>query len=182
MDREITSAGPPPGGQTIAGSATVAADPAELREGERALRQWELTAAKFGMPPPLKAFDLSLMLRDDWAHRFLISADTLVENHAFLIYGGKFARLLGLPQAPIPLVPMMPQLPERYRRVFAQGCAEAVAANEPVRLAGILDLADGGREAYRATFAPVGVRPPSLTQLVYGAFNRRVLHPSRRAS
>jgi hypothetical protein len=157
------------------------ADPAELREGERALRLWESRAAQYGMPPPLRAFDLAQMLLDDWAHRFLISADAIVENHAFLIYGSNFARLLGLPERPVPLVPMMPQLPPHYRGVFAKGCSEAVAEQMPVRLSGILDLGDGRRDAYRVTFAPIRTQPSSLTQLVYGAFNRRLLRALRPA-
>jgi hypothetical protein len=174
---EDTVAAPLAGGWRIIKAAAVTGRAAESREGERVLRHWDLKAAQFGTPPPLRAFDLSLMLQRDWAHRFLISADAVVENHTFLIYGAKFAQLLGLPEMPVPLVPMMPQLPERYRGVFAQGVGEAISQQAPVRLNGAFDLGGGLREAYRAAFAPVAVRPNALTQLVYGAFNRRALRP-----
>jgi hypothetical protein len=175
MAEQVGSAAAPQGSWNIARAPAAKGSAAELREGERVLRHWDLKAAQFGKPPPLMAFDLSQMLKRDWAHRFLISADAIVENHAFLIYGARFAQLLGLPEMPVPLVPMMPQLPERYREVFAQGCADAIAEQGPVRLSGVVETEEGQREAYRAAFAPVAVRPNSLTQLVYGAFNRRIL-------
>jgi hypothetical protein len=171
---------PQQGGWTTTTTTAGSIPAAERREGERVVRHWGLKAAQFGSPPPLMAFDLSQMLKRDWAHRFLISADAVVENHAFLIYGAKFAQLLGLPEMPVPLVPMMPQLPERYRGVFAKGCSDAIGEQAPVRLSGVFECEDGQREAFRAAFAPVAVRPNSLTQLVYGAFNRRVLRSALR--
>jgi hypothetical protein len=176
MAEDTARAGRQPAGASLARLAAATGPVAELREGERVLRHWELKAAQFGAPPPLTAFDLSQMLKQEWAHRFLISADAVVENHAFLIYGAKFAQLLGLPEMPVPLVPMMPQLPERYRAVFAKGCSEAIADQAPVRLGGIFARENGEHEAYRVAFAPLAVRSNSLTQLVYGAFNRRLLH------
>jgi hypothetical protein len=155
---------------------------AELREAERAIKHWNMKVVQFGSPPPLMAFELSQMLKRDWAYRFLISADAMVENHAFLLYGSRFATLLDLPQLPARDTPMMEQLPERYRPLFAQGCEEATQRKNPVRLNGICALEDGGREAYRASFMPVAIRPNSLTQLVYGAFNCRLLRPKRATS
>lgn len=145
------------------------------RGGPRMMR-----ATAFGALPPAIAFDVAHMLEHDWGHRFLISADAVVENHAFLIYGARFARLLGLPEMPVPLLPVMPQLPERYRAVFAKGCADALAERGPVRLSGIFEGEDGEHEAYRAAFAPVAVQPNSLVHLIYGAFNRRILHAALR--
>src|ERR1700739_4906327 len=98
-----------------------------------------MKVVQFAGPPPLMAFELSQMLRRDWAYRFLISADAVVENHAFLIYGAKFAQLLELPETPLPLVPMLPQLPERYRPVFVRGCGAAIAERGPVRHSGMFE-------------------------------------------
>ena len=172
MAEQVGSAAAPRGGPTMAPASAIGGGPAELRHRGR-------KAAPFGSPPMI-GFGVSQMLEHDWGHRFLISADAVVENHAFLIYGARFARLLGLPEMPLPLLPIMPQLPERYRAVFARGCADALAECGPVRLCGVVACEDGQREAYRAAFTPVAVQPNSLTHLVYGAFNRRILHPVLR--
>jgi hypothetical protein len=180
MAEDTASAEQQPPGASLTRPGAATGKVAEQREGERVLRHWEQKAAQFGTLPPLTAFDLSQMLKQEWAHRFLISADAVVENHAFLIYGAKFAQLLGLPEMPVPLVPMMPQLPERYRAVFAKGCGDAIADQAPVRLGGVFVRENGEHEAYRAAFAPLAARRNSLTQLVYGAFNRRLLHAPPR--
>ena len=179
-DEIAVAASPGTAWKEVPAAVVAAARGAELRESEKAIRHWGLKVAQFGSPPPLMAFDLTQMLKGDWSYRFLIAADAVVENHAFLIYGPRFARLLGLPEQPLVQIPMMPQLPERYRIVFARGCGEAVEAGSPVRINGMFQCDDGRREVYRAAFMPVAVRPNSLTQLVFGAFNCRMIRRMER--
>lgn len=149
---------------------------AEQRESERAVRYWRQKVAQFGGPPPLMAIELSRMLNRDWRHRFLISTDPAVENYTFLIYGQGIARLLDLPDEAVSQVPMIRQLPERYVPIFVGGCREAVERSTPARKTGTFERWDGRVELYRAAFMPVAVRPNSLTSLVYGAFNSRLVH------
>ena len=146
----------------------------EQREDERFIRDWEEQAARFGKPPPLAAFDLARMRTPDWAHRFLISVNSEIAQHAFMVYGVKFAQLLGLSEEPLPFAAMMPQLPERYRPVFAKGCAEAVVGQAAVSLSGVFE---GEREAYRVVFAAVGLAERDPMPAVFGAFNRRQRRP-----
>lgn len=147
----------------------------ELREAERAILYWRQKVAQFGGSPPLMSLELTRMLTRDWNHRFLISSDPSTEDYVFLIYGGKIARLLDLPDQPSPQVPMIKQLPQRYVEIFVEGCREAAAGSRPARRSGGFERWDGQAELYRAVFLPVGVRPNSFTSLIYGAFNRRVL-------
>lgn len=131
--------------------------------------------AHLGGPPALMPPPLTRMLTRDWNHRFLISTNSAAESFVFLSYGRKVARMLDLPEQPSPRVPMIRQLPQRYRPIFVDGCREAVTCSRPVRKSGQFERWDGHAELYRAVFLPVGVRPAPLTSLIYGAFNRRIL-------
>src|ERR1051325_7163482 len=91
--------------------------PAERRDTASAIRLWHQKAAELGQLPPITAFDFS-RLKSDCGYRFLISGDEFIEASVFLVYGAHFARLLGLPQKPISKMPLLQQLPERYRPVF----------------------------------------------------------------
>jgi len=164
---------------------TAAADPncrapagsREQREDERFIRDWEARAARFGKPPPLGAFDLSPLRGAAWAHRFLVAADADPERHAFMIYGGKFARMLGLPEMPEQPMPMLAHLPDRYRPVFAKGCGDALARQAPVCLSGVFGLGAGEPETYRVCFAPVALPDRRNMRGVFGAFNCRLRRP-----
>src|SRR3954463_12497610 len=97
--------------------------PAERRDTESAIRLWHQKASGYGELPPLVTFDFS-RLTSDWGYRFLISGDQFVEASVFLVYGVHFARLLGLPQQPRSQIPLLPQLPARYRSLFVEGYGE----------------------------------------------------------
>jgi len=99
----------------------------ERRETERLLVYWKQMAEQLGHAPTLMSLDLSEMGTDDWAYRFIISINAVVENSGLLIYGSKFARLLDLPATPDPHVPMIEQLPQRFAPLFVKGCGDAEA-------------------------------------------------------
>jgi hypothetical protein len=144
----------------------------EQRDTERAVTLWHNKASATGGPPPITAFDLS-RLTGDWGHRFLISTDKIVEDSVFLIYGSPFARLLELPETPLSFTPMVEQLPERYRPLFAEGCVEAITEAAPARFSGAV-VHHGKIEFYRAVFMPCKLNASSWRPLIFGSFNYRV--------
>jgi hypothetical protein len=109
--------------------------PAERRDTESAIRLWHQKASEVGDSPPLSRFDFS-RLTSDWGCRFLISGDEFVKASVFLVYGVHFARLLGLPEQPKSKIPLLDQLPARYRPLFVDGYGDALRDLVPVRLSG----------------------------------------------
>ena len=145
----------------------------ELRDTEHAIMFWREKASEYGGLPPLTAFDFSRMISGAWRHRFVIRADAVVNELAFLIYGSRFAKLLELPEKPIRGIPITRQLPGRYLPLFTEGCGHAIAQAAPVRLSGVVvDYAQ--IELYRAAFMPLAMRLNSSKQLVFGTFNRLI--------
>lgn len=157
----------------VAGDGTRTRPARERREADRALAYWQHKAARFGRPPTVSELNLSELAEGEWAHRFLIAADAVVENYALLSYGGQFARLLGLPANAVPHVPLVRQLPDRYVGVFVRGCGDALMHQLPARVEGSVAGEGGRTELYRAVFIPVPAPAGSLTSLVFGAFNCR---------
>ena|ERR1051325_3920065 len=146
--------------------------PAEQRDTASAIRLWHQKTADLGQLPPITAFDFS-RLKSDWGYRFLISGDEFVEASVFLAYGAQFARLLGLPQQPRSRLPLIHQLPERYRPVFMDGYGEALRDLTPICFAGTV-IHQRKAEFYRAAFMPVrGAN--SVRSLIYGSFNYRIV-------
>jgi hypothetical protein len=145
----------------------------ELRDTEHAIMFWREKASECGGLPPLTAFDFSRMISGAWSHRFVIRADAVVNELAFLIYGSSFAKLLELPEKPIRGIPITRQLPGRYVPLFTEGCGHAIAQAAPVRLSGV--VVDYSQiELCRAAFMPLAKRLNSSKQLVFGTFNRRI--------
>ncbi len=146
--------------------------PAEQRDTESAIRLWHRRASEVEGPPPLNTFDFS-RLTGEWGYRFLISGDQFVEAAVFLVYGVRFARLLGLPEQPRSKTPLFHQLPARYQPLFVEGYGDALQDLAPVRLSGTL-LHQRKLEYYRAAFMPIqgenSVRP-----LIFGSFNYRIV-------
>jgi hypothetical protein len=152
--------------------------PAEQRDTEAAIRLWHRRATEVGGPPPLSTFDFS-RLTSDWGYRFLISGDEFVKASVFLVYGVHFARLLGLPEQPRSKIPLVHQLPVRYRPLFVDGYGEALRDLAPARLSGTV-VHQRKLELYRAAFMPIrGAN--SVRSLIFGSFNYRVL-PQQAAS
>jgi hypothetical protein len=146
--------------------------PAEHRDTESAIRLWHRKASEVGGPPPLNTFDFS-RLTGEWGYRFLISGDQFVEAAVFLVYGVRFARLLGLPEQPRSKTPLFHQLPARYQPLFVEGYGDALQDLTPVRLSGTV-MHQRKLEFYRAAFMPIqganSVRP-----LIFGSFNYRIV-------
>jgi hypothetical protein len=94
----------------------------ELRDTERAIMLWHQKACGVGRLPAWMAFDLSRM-PGDWGYRFVIGTGGFVEASEFVTYGVQFARLFELPAKATNDVPMLQQLPERYRPLFSDGCS-----------------------------------------------------------
>src|SRR5204863_4374706 len=126
--------------------------PAEQRDTEAAIKLWHRRATEVGGPPPLSTFDFS-RLTSDWGYRFLISGDEFVKASVFLVYGVHFARLLGLPEQPRSKIPLVHQLPVRYRPLFVDGYGEALRDLAPARLSGTV-VHQRKLELYRAAFMP----------------------------
>ncbi len=147
----------------------------DRREAERLIAYWEGKLKELGGVVTIAGLDLAAVDSREWSNRFLISIDPVVERSALLLYGPKFAQLMGLRAKPRTDLPMMRQLPRRYVDLFLRGCTEAQQEMAPVRLEGEIERADGRIEQYRAIFIPVGVKPNSLTSFAFGAFNSRVL-------
>jgi len=96
-----------------------------------------------------------------------------VEAAVFLVYGVRFARLLGLPEQPRSKTPLFHQLPARYQPVFVEGYGDAIRDLAPVRLSGTV-MHQRKLEFHRAAFMPIqganSVRP-----LIFGSFNYRIV-------
>ena len=146
--------------------------PAELRDTESAIRLWHQKASEVGGFPSLSTFDFS-RLRSEWGYRFLISGDEFVGAAVFLVYGVHFARLLGLPEQPRSKIPLLPQLPARYRPLFVEGCGDVLRDLAPIRLNGTV-VHQRRFEFYRATFMPIGTAN-SVRPLILGSFNYRAV-------
>ena len=145
----------------------------ELRDTEHAIAFWRQKASECGGLPPPTAFDFFRMSSGAWSDRFVICADAVVNEFAFLIYGSRFAKLLEMPEKPRRGIPIARQLPRRYLPLFTDGCGHAIAQAAPVRLSGV--VVDYGQiELYRAAFMPLAMRVNSSKQLVFGTFNRRI--------
>ena len=144
----------------------------ESRDTESAITLWYRKSSEAG-PPLVSAFDLS-RLTSDWSYRFLIAGDKVVTDAVFLVYGLRFARLLGLPEKPLHHLPVLKQVPAGYRTLFADGYSKAMTQRAPARFSGAVARCDGKMELYRAAFMPVqGAR--ASTCLVLGTFNFRAV-------
>src|SRR5216683_5022073 len=106
----------------------------DRREAERLIAYWEGKLTELGGVVTFSGLDLAATDSRDWSNRFLISVDPVVERSALLLYGPKFAQLMGLRARPRTDLPMMRQLPRRYAELFLRGCAEAQQETVPVRL------------------------------------------------
>src|SRR5579863_7451911 len=95
------------------------------REAERLIAYWEDRLKELGGVVTIAGLDLGAADSREWSNRFLISVDPVVERSALLLYGPKFAQLLGLPAQPRTDLPMIRQLPRRHVDTFLRGCAEA---------------------------------------------------------
>lgn len=147
----------------------------DRREAERAISYWERKLSELGADLTVAALDLDAVKRSDWANRFLIAVDPVIERSSLVLYGAHFAKLLSLPEQPRPTMPILRQLPQRYADVFLGGCAQAQKEMVPVRVEGEAERYDGRIEQYRAVFIPVRIKPNSLTCFAFGAFNSRVV-------
>lgn len=78
----------------------------------------------------------------------------------FLVYGVHVARLLGLPEQPRSKIPLLPQLPARYRPLFVEGCGDVLRDLAPIRLNG--------------TIVPIGAAN-SVRPQILGSFNYRAV-------
>src|SRR5205823_4773620 len=103
------------------------------REAERLMAYWEEKLTELGGVVTVSGLDLAATDSRDWSNRFLISVDPVVERSTLVLYGPKFAQLLGLPAQPRKDLPMMRQLPRRYSDLFVRGCTEAQQEMAPVR-------------------------------------------------
>ena len=147
----------------------------DRREAERAMAYWESKLHQLGGELTIAGLDLNRINTEEWANRFLISVDPMIQRSTLVLYGPKFAQLLHLPPQARPELPILRQLPRRYADVFLRGCSEAQNKMMPVRLEGDVERYDGKIEQYRVVFIPVGVKPHSLTCFAFGAFNNRVI-------
>ena len=147
----------------------------DRREAERVIAYWRQQLEALGDKATIAALDLAAVNTGEWANRFLIAVDPVIERSALLLYGPEFARLMGLREQPRNDLPLNRQLPLRHVDWFLRGCEEAHKTMEPVRLEGEIERADGRLEQYRAVFIPVRVKPNSLTCLAFGAFSNRLV-------
>ena len=147
--------------------------PNERRDIQRAINLWKKHVSEDGGPPLLETFDFSPM-RGDWGHRFLICSEPSTNSAAFMTYGLKFAQLLGLPEKVTSGIPLIQQLPERYRPVFVEGCSKAMTDPVPAQFSGCFDH-DFQVELYRAVFLPIRLPPNWSKRLVFGSFNSKTV-------
>ena len=154
--------------------------PNERRDIQRAINLWQKHVSEDGDPPILATFDFSPM-RGDWGHRFLICSEPSANSAAFIIYGLKFAQLLGLPEKVTSSTPLLHQLPERYRPVFVEGCSRAMSEPAPAQFSGSFNY-DFKDELFRAVFLPIILHPNWSKRLIFGSFNSKtVLSIDRKA-
>jgi hypothetical protein len=154
-------------------AAVVREPPREQRDVRRAIALWQQHASADGHPPLLDNFRFSPMT-GSWDYRFLICGDQTVGNSVFVGYGFKFARVLGLSDEPLLSIPLLQQLPERYRPLFAEGCIKAIAGQAAVRFSGSFEY-EVKIELYRTAFMPIILQPNWSKQLVFGSFNFRTV-------
>jgi hypothetical protein len=109
--------------------------PNERRDIQRTINLWQRHVSEDGDPPLLTSFDFSAM-KGDWGYRFLICSDPTSKIAGFVMYGVKFAQLLNLPHKVTTIAPLMSQIPDRYRPVFAEGCNKALTEPAPARFSG----------------------------------------------
>jgi hypothetical protein len=147
--------------------------PNERRDVQRTINLWQRQVSPDGAAPLLTSFDFSAM-KGDWGNRFLICSDQTVENAAFVMYGMSFAQLLDLPNKVAAIVPLMLQIPERYRPVFAEGCVKAQTEPAPARFSGSFSY-EFKNELYRAVFLPIRMHPNWSKRLIFGSFNYRMV-------
>lgn len=144
----------------------------ERRDIQRTINFWQRNLSDDDAPPLLATFDFSAM-KGSWDHRFLICSDLSVENAAFVMYGAKFAQLLNLPERVQAIVPMLQQISERYRPIFAEGCRKAMTEGAvPARFSGAFNH-DFEVELYRGVFLPIRLHPNWSKRLILGSFNYR---------
>ena len=149
----------------------------DRREAERVIHYWERKLSELGSDLTVTALDLGNVKSREWANRFLIAVDPVIERSSLLLYGPRFAQLLHVPEKARTDLPLLRQLPRRYADVFLAGCARAQKELAPVRLEGEVERYNGQIEQYRAVYIPVGVKANSLTCFAFGAFNCRVVEP-----
>ena len=168
---------PPRSGQPVPAAAPQPSSAGrDRREGERLLAYWDGKLQEFGEGITIASLDVTAIASSSgWSNRFLISVDPFIERSALVMYGAKFAALLGLPEQPRTDQPLLRQVPQRYGEVFIEGCTRAQQEWAPVRLEGEVPRDDGRVEQYRVVFIPVGVRPNALTCFAFGAFSCRVV-------
>jgi len=65
-----------------------------------------------------------------------------------MMYAANFAQLLDLPEKVRTIIPLLQQIPERYRCIFADGCHKAMTQAAPARFSGAFDY-DFQAELYR---------------------------------
>src|SRR5713226_8040743 len=106
------------------------------REAERLMAYWEGKLQELGGAVTIAGLDLAAADSRDWSNRFLISVDPVIERSALVLYGPKFAQLLGLPAQPRTDLPLPRQLPRRYVELFMRGCTEVQKETAPLRLEG----------------------------------------------
>src|SRR5260370_37476535 len=134
----------------------------DRREAERLRAYWEGKLKDLGGVVTIPGLDLAAVDSREWSNRFLISVDPVVERSALLLYGPKFAQLMGLRAKPRTDLPMMRQLTRRYGELFLHGCAEAQQEMAPARLEGGIEGADGLIEQHRAIFIARTVQPHAV--------------------
>jgi len=145
----------------------------ERRDIQRTIDLWQRNILDGDTAPSLTNFDFS-PLKGDWGHRFLICSDQTVDAAAFILYGAKFAELLNLPEKVTAIVPLLQQVPERYRPVFAQGCTRAMREPRPARFSGSFSY-DFKAELYRAVFLPIRLHPSWSKRFIFGSLNYRTV-------
>jgi hypothetical protein len=155
------------------------ARPIERRDARRTLEHWVRNSSGDDRIPLLASFDF-VSIKRDWDHRFLICIDQVVEGAAFVAYGTKFAKQLGLPAKVTAVIPLIQQITERYRPLFAEGCSTVMQKQVPARFSGAFE-SDFQIELFRAVFLPIRLQPSWSKWLIFGSFGcRTVLSVDRK--